>query len=61
MWIGRGETDDAYDAVISFEFILILHFIKEIIGINNILCQDLHQKIFKMFQMHLVKSTKLLF
>ena len=37
----RGDADGAYQVLTSFEFILILHLKKEIMGITNVLCQAL--------------------
>ena len=40
----RDDADAAYMVKTSFEFILILHFMKDIMGITNMLCQILQQK-----------------
>ena len=40
----RGEPDAAYDTLTSFDFIFILHLMKEVMGIIDILCQALQQK-----------------
>jgi hypothetical protein len=37
----RGNVDAAYMALTSFEFILILHLMKDTMGIPNTLCQIL--------------------
>ncbi|KAM2227491.1 hypothetical protein ACFXTI_014291 [Malus domestica] len=37
----RGEATGAYNAIRSFEFILILHLLQEIMGITDILCREL--------------------
>ena len=39
----RGDAEGAYQVLTSFEFILILHLMKEIMGITNVLCQALQQ------------------
>ncbi|XP_041001692.1 uncharacterized protein LOC121247402 [Juglans microcarpa x Juglans regia] len=38
-----GDAEAAYMVLTSFEFILILHMMKKIIGITNALCQSLQQ------------------
>ncbi|XP_059436119.1 uncharacterized protein LOC132169046 [Corylus avellana] len=40
----RGDAEAAYMILTSFEFILILHLMKEIMGLTNMLCQSLQQK-----------------
>ncbi|KAK9667942.1 hypothetical protein RND81_13G022400 [Saponaria officinalis] len=40
----RGEADKAYDDMTSFEFVLILHIMIQILGITNDLCQALQRK-----------------
>ena len=37
----RGDAEGAYQVLTSFEFVLILHMMKEIMGITNILFQAL--------------------
>ena len=37
----RGDAEGAYQILTSFEFVLVLHVMKEIMGIINILCQAL--------------------
>jgi hypothetical protein len=37
----RGDANAAYKMVTSFEFIFILHLMKEIMGITDVLCQAL--------------------
>ena len=37
----RGDVEGAYQVLTSFEFVLILHMMKEIMGITNILFQAL--------------------
>ncbi|KAL5752142.1 hypothetical protein ACOSQ2_022649 [Xanthoceras sorbifolium] len=57
----RGDVDDAYDAITSFEFAFILHLMKEIMGFADILCQALQQKSQDISNaMHLVSITKVL-
>ena len=38
-----GDAEGAYQVLTSFEFVLIFHMMKEIMGITNILCQALQQ------------------
>ncbi|XP_029154506.1 uncharacterized protein [Arachis hypogaea] len=57
----RGDADSTYNILTSFEFVLILHLIKDMMGITDILCQALQ----KQFQdivnaVQLVHSTKTL-
>ncbi|XP_059434852.1 uncharacterized protein LOC132167836 [Corylus avellana] len=40
----RGDAKVAYKMLTSFEFIFILHLMKEIMGITDVLCQVLQQK-----------------
>ncbi|XP_059458426.1 uncharacterized protein LOC132188028 [Corylus avellana] len=40
----RGDAKAAYKMLTSFEFIFILHLMKEILGITNVLCEVLQQK-----------------
>jgi hypothetical protein len=40
----QGDANAAYKMVTSFEFIFILHLMKEIMGITDVLCQALQQK-----------------
>ncbi|KAL5774680.1 hypothetical protein ACOSP7_012237 [Xanthoceras sorbifolium] len=57
----RGDADAAYDAITSFEFIFILHLMKEIMGFTDILCQALQQKSQDISNaMHFVSTTKAL-
>jgi hypothetical protein len=39
----RGDVETAYMVLTSFEFVLILHLMKEIMGFTNCLCQALQQ------------------
>ncbi|KAH9657609.1 TTF-type domain-containing protein [Citrus sinensis] len=55
----RGDADAAYEAMTSFEFVFILHLMKEIMAITDILCQALQSKSQDILHaMHLVSSTK---
>ncbi|KAK4599518.1 hypothetical protein RGQ29_009535 [Quercus rubra] len=55
----RGDVEGAYQVLTSFEFILILHLMKEIMGITNVLCQALQQQSQDLLNaMHLVSTTK---
>ncbi|XP_050278132.1 uncharacterized protein LOC126719641 [Quercus robur] len=55
----RGDAEGAYQVLTSFEFILILHLMKEIMGITNVLCQALQQHSQDLLNaMHLVSTTK---
>ncbi|KAK9714341.1 hypothetical protein RND81_06G087200 [Saponaria officinalis] len=57
----RGEADKAYDDMTSFEFVLVLHIIIQILGITNDLCQALQIKSQDILNaMHLVSNTKIL-
>ncbi|XP_059456615.1 uncharacterized protein LOC132186648 [Corylus avellana] len=40
----RGDAKAAYKMLTSFEFIFILHLMKELMGITDVLCQVLQQK-----------------
>ena len=55
----RGDVEGAYQVLTSFEFILILHLMKEIMRITNVLCQVLQQHSQDLLNaMHLVSTTK---
>ncbi|KAL4654515.1 hypothetical protein ACB092_01G385100 [Castanea dentata] len=55
----RDDAEGAYQVLTSFEFVLILHMMKEIMGITNILCQALQQHSQDLLNaMHLVSTTK---
>ncbi|KAK4364705.1 hypothetical protein RND71_016063 [Anisodus tanguticus] len=57
----RGDANAAYKIMNSFEFILILQMIKEIMRITNCLCQALQQKSQDILNViHLVSTTKTL-
>ena len=56
----HSDAEGVYQVLISFEFILILHLMKEIMRITNILCQALQQHSQDLLKaMHLVSTTKL--
>ncbi|XP_059635726.1 uncharacterized protein LOC132277901 [Cornus florida] len=40
----RGEAKGVYLAMLSFEFVFILHLLREMMGITDILCQALQRK-----------------
>ncbi|XP_059658799.1 uncharacterized protein LOC132305136 [Cornus florida] len=55
----RGDADTAFNTLRLFQFVFILHLIKDIMGITNILCQALQQKDQDIVNaMQLVSSTK---
>ncbi|KAH9791681.1 TTF-type domain-containing protein [Citrus sinensis] len=57
----RGDVDATYEAMTTFEFVFILHLMKEIMAITDILCQALQSKSQDILHvMHLVSSTKAL-
>ncbi|XP_060972539.1 uncharacterized protein LOC133038413 [Cannabis sativa] len=57
----RGDADTAYEAVTSYEFVFILHLMKNILEISNMLCQALQLQSQDILNaMHLVSSTKIL-
>ncbi|KAG7968740.1 hypothetical protein I3843_08G170200 [Carya illinoinensis] len=57
----RGDAEAAYMVLTSFEFILILHMMKKIMGITNVLCQSLQQNFqYIVNAMSLVSTTKVL-
>ncbi|XP_074265173.1 uncharacterized protein LOC141587597 [Silene latifolia] len=59
--VKRGEADKAYDDMTSFEFVLVLHTMIQILGISNELCQALQRKSQDILNsMHLVSNTKIL-
>ncbi|KAL4599349.1 hypothetical protein ACB092_11G120400 [Castanea dentata] len=54
-----GDAERAYQVLTSFEFVLILHMMKEIMEITNIFCQALQQHSMDLLNaMHLVSNTK---
>lgn len=56
-----GDANSAYNLMTSFEFILTLHLIKEIMGTTYCLCQALQQKSQDILNaIHLVHTTKVL-
>ena len=55
----KADVDAAFDAITSFEFILILHLMKEMLSITDDLCQALQRKSQDILNaMSLVFSTK---
>ncbi|XP_042400838.1 uncharacterized protein LOC121990842 [Zingiber officinale] len=57
----RGDADAAYEVLTSFEFVFILHLMRKILEISNLLCQALQLQSQDILNaMHLVSSTKLL-
>ncbi|XP_057723537.1 uncharacterized protein LOC130939451 [Arachis stenosperma] len=55
----RGDATYALKSLLSFDFVFILHMMKEIMGITDKLCQVLQQKSQDILNaMHLVSSTK---
>jgi hypothetical protein len=57
----RGDGNSGYNYLKEFDFILILHLMKEIMGITDVLCQALQQKSQDVVNaMNLVRQTKTL-
>ncbi|XP_028087095.1 zinc finger MYM-type protein 1-like [Camellia sinensis] len=57
----RAEADGVYDSITSFEFVFILHLMRDIMEITNDLCQALQSKSQDILNaMHLVFTTKIL-
>nr|GME10607.1 zinc finger MYM-type protein 1-like [Ipomoea batatas]GME10639.1 zinc finger MYM-type protein 1-like [Ipomoea batatas] len=57
----RGDADTAYEVLTSFEFVFIMHLMKKVLEISNMLCQALQLQSQDILNaMHLVSSTKLL-
>ncbi|KAL4346995.1 hypothetical protein GQ457_17G015670 [Hibiscus cannabinus] len=55
----RAEADATYEALTSFEFVFILHLMKKVLEISDMLCQTLQQQSQDILNlMHLVSSTK---
>ncbi|QHN91939.1 Zinc finger MYM-type protein [Arachis hypogaea] len=55
----RGDADSAYNTLTSFEFVLILHLMKDMMGITDILCQALQKQSQDIVNaVQLVHSTK---
>jgi len=55
----RAEADSVYQVMTSFEFVFILHLMKETMQITDHLCQELQSKSQDILSvMHLVSSTK---
>lgn len=57
----RGNANSIYNLITSFDFVFILHLVKEILGITYILCQALQQKSQDILNaMHHVSTTRAL-
>ncbi|XP_028098458.1 uncharacterized protein LOC114298153, partial [Camellia sinensis] len=57
----RGDADSAYETLTSFEFVFILHLMKEMLEITDLLCQALQCRSQDILNaMNLVSSTKAL-
>ncbi|XP_072058110.1 uncharacterized protein [Arachis hypogaea] len=55
----RGDATYALKSLLSFDFVFILHMMKDIMGITDKLCQALQQKSQDILNaMHLISSTK---
>ncbi|XP_061356054.1 uncharacterized protein LOC133300508 [Gastrolobium bilobum] len=55
----RGDADNAYLSLTSFDFVIILHLMKELMGITEVLCQALQLKSQDISNsLHLVSTTK---
>ncbi|XP_058740888.1 uncharacterized protein LOC131613191 [Vicia villosa] len=60
-YASRGDADSAYNHLKSIDFIFILHLMKEIMSVTNMLCQALQQQSQDVVNaMHLVCTTKTL-
>jgi hypothetical protein len=57
----RGDAAFSFKLLMSFDFAFILHIMKDVIGITNMLCQAQQQKSQDILNvMHLVTTTKTL-
>ncbi|CAH9134064.1 unnamed protein product [Cuscuta epithymum] len=57
----RGNAARELKKIKSFDFVFLLHLIKEIMGITDLLCQHIQKKCQDIVNaMHLVSSTKML-
>ena len=55
----RGNANNAYSSLASFDFVIILHLMKEIMGITEVLCQSLQRESQDISNaLHLVSTTK---
>ena len=55
----KVEAESAYEVLISFEFVFILHFVNETMGITDKLCQALQNQSQDILNAtHLVSTTK---
>ena len=58
----KGDADSTYEIITTFEFIFVLHLVKEIMEITDILCQALQRQSQDVCNaLKLVASTKKLF
>ncbi|ESR51301.1 hypothetical protein CICLE_v10033953mg [Citrus x clementina] len=58
-YASRADADAAYEAITSFEFVFVLHFMKNIMAVTNLLSQALQcQSQDILNAMRLVSSTK---
>ncbi|XP_074337553.1 uncharacterized protein LOC141674752 [Apium graveolens] len=57
----RGDALSAIKMLMSYEFVFILHVVKEIMAITDLLCRALQQKSLDILNaMHLVSNKKML-
>jgi glycine cleavage system regulatory protein len=57
----RGDTAFSFKLLMSFDFAFILHIMKDVMGITDVLCQALQQKSQDILNvLHLVTATKIL-
>ena len=57
----RGDTAFSFKLLMSFNFAFILHIMKDVMGITDVLCQALQQKSQDILNvLHLVTATKIL-
>ncbi|XP_061347704.1 uncharacterized protein LOC133293184 [Gastrolobium bilobum] len=55
----RGDADNAYSSLTSFDFVIVSHLMKEIMGITEVLCQALQRESQDISNaLHLVSTTK---
>ena len=60
-YASRADADAAYKAITSFKFVFVLHFMKNIMAVTNLLSQALQcQSQDILNAMRLVSSTKVL-
>ncbi|XP_028051998.1 uncharacterized protein LOC114256530 [Camellia sinensis] len=59
--LNRADADGVYNKITSFEFVFILHLMRDIMGTTNDICQASQHKSQDIFNaMHLVSTTKAL-